>query len=250
MEMLFYIPILFVAGAAAGLVDSVAGGGGLISVPVLLMLGMSPVQALGTNKFQACFGSFTAARNYIRHGQVNPRHMIDGIAFTFIGAAAGTLAVQQLSDELLGYIIPVLLGGILIYSAINPKLGDKACRPRMNRRAFYLLLGLGLGFYDGFFGPGTGSFWMIGFMLFRGLEMRATAGHTKVVNFTSNITSLIFFAIGGKIVLWAGLPMAAGEILGARVGSTLAVKRGAKFIRPVFLLVMAMTIAWMVWQML
>jgi uncharacterized membrane protein YfcA len=241
LDSFWIYPILFIAGFSAGLVDSIAGGGGLITLPVLLGVGFPPHIALGTNKFQSSFGSFTASVHYIRNGAADLSDCKIGILYTLIGSALGAWSVQRINADALGYIIPFLLVGIVIYTVLSPKVGELDKHAKLSRSAFYLIFGLLLGFYDGFFGPGTGSFWAIAFVALLGFNLTKATGYTKVMNFTSNIVSLIMFAIGGYIVLWAGIIMAVGEILGARIGSGLAIKNGAKFIKPIFVIIVILT---------
>jgi len=239
---------LFAAGLASGFVDSIAGGGGLITVPTLLLVGLDPKTALATNKFQASFGSSMAAWQYYRHGHIEIRPAIPGVVFTFIAAACGALTVRAISPDILGRIVPVAMGVILIYTVVSPKLGHVARKALLNRYGFYLLFGLLLGFYDGFFGPGTGSFWTMAFMIFLGYEMPRATGHTKLMNFTSNIAALLFFLPTGLIRYSCGISMAAGQIVGARIGARMASRRGTKFIRPVFLAVVAAVTAHLIWK--
>ena len=244
----WHLPLLFVTGLAAGFVDSIAGGGGMITLPVLLSMGMDPQQALGTNKLQASFGSGSATWHYARAGTVDLRDCGWGFALTFIGAAAGALTVQQVDPDLLKRAIPVLLLAVGIYTLLKPGLGDKDLHPRMNRRGFDFLFGLGLGFYDGFFGPGTGTFWAMAYMLLLGFNMTRATGYTKVMNFASNISSLLFFLLGGKVLFLAGFVMGAGQLAGARLGSGMVIKRGTKFIRPIFLTVVFVITAKLLWD--
>lgn len=237
----WYYPILFISGFFAGLVDSIAGGGGIITLPVLISLGFPPHLALGTNKFQASFGSFTASYYYIKKNVVDLRLAAAGIFYTFIGSATGTYVVQMVSSDVLKYIIPVLLIAIIIYSFFKPDIGEEDKRARMNTHIFYLLFGLSLGFYDGFFGPGVGSFWAAAFVIVLGFNLMKATGYTKVMNFTSNIVSFIVFVIGGNVLYSAGLVMAIGQIAGAKIGSGLVIKRGAKFVRPVFITIVVLT---------
>jgi uncharacterized protein len=232
---------LFFAAMIAGWIDSIAGGGGLITLPSLLAVGLPPHLALGTNKFQSSFGSFTATANHYRRGIIDIRSAVWGIVCTVIGAAAGAYVVQILNSELLEKIIPFLLLAILVYFIFSPRLGDRDQMPRMSERVFYLIFGLSIGFYDGFFGPGTGSFWTFLFVSLLGFNLLRATGYTKLMNFTSNIVSLIAFAIGGNIAFGVGGVMAVGQIIGAYIGSHMAIKRGAGFIRPVFVLVVLVT---------
>ena len=237
----WYYPVLFLTAFFAGLVDSIAGGGGIITIPVMLSLGFPPHIALGTNKFQASFGSFTASYYYIKKDVVILKSCIAGIIFTLIGSALGTWSVQQISSDVLKYIIPFLLVGIIIYSFVKTNLGESDRQARMKEMIFYFIAGLTLGFYDGFFGPGVGSFWAIAFVAFLGYNLKKATGYTKVMNFTSNIVSLFIFILGGYVIFMAGIIMAMGQIAGSRIGSELVIKRGVKFIKPIFIAVVILT---------
>ena len=226
--------LLFLSGAAAGFIDSVAGGGGLITVPALLLAGLPPQMALGTNKLQSSFGSITSSYHYIKGGKADLKTARTGIIFTFIGAGTGTILVQVTSNEFLQKLIPFLLMGVLVYLLVSPKAGEIEREKRMSAKWFYVIFGLAIGFYDGFFGPGTGAFWVILIVFFLGHEMVKATAYTKIMNFTSNITALIFFLIGGKILFLPGLAMGAGEVIGAKIGSGMVIKNGVKFIKPFF----------------
>jgi len=230
-------PALFVVALLAGTMDTIAGGGGLLTVPVLMSLGWSPQVALGTNKFQASFGSGSATLHFARAGAIAWRECVWGILFTVVGTVGGTYLVGQLSAEFLQRVIPYLLVAMAVYVLLSPRLGHEVGRARLTPFVFHLLFGLGIGFYDGFFGPGTGSFWALGYMLLLGFEMKRATAHTKVMNFTSNLFSLAVFAAMGCVVVVPGLVMAAGQFLGGRIGTKLVLTRGAKLIRPVFVAV-------------
>jgi uncharacterized membrane protein YfcA len=236
------IPLLFATGVAAGLVDSIAGGGGLITLPVLLGIGLPPQVALGTNKFQSSFGSFTATAYHVRKKNIDLRTARSGIISTLVGAALGAWAVQQIDATILGKIIPFMLAGILIYTFFTPRLGDVDQRPKMESNLAFALTGICFGFYDGFFGPGVGSFWAISFVVLLGFNLAKATGYTKLMNFTSNVVSLIVFSIGGHVWFTSGLAMAAGQILGARLGSGLVIRKGASFVRPIFVSVVIVMI--------
>jgi uncharacterized membrane protein YfcA len=234
--------LLFLTGLIAGLVDAIAGGGGLISVPVLLNLGLPAPLALGTNKLQASFGSVMAAFTFVRRGVVNLRECRAGILSTMLGALAGAAVVQWLDADLLGRLIPWLLGAILLYMIFRPQVGTQDHPPRLRWGWFYLSFGLGLGFYDGFFGPGVGSFWTIAFVVIQGCNFTRATGLTKVMNATSNVAALALFGLFGSLHLGAGLTMGAGQLIGARLGAGLVVKKGARFVRPIFLTMVALTL--------
>jgi len=237
MIELWHLPLLFATGLVAGFVDSIAGGGGLITLPVLLSFGVAPQPALGTNKLQAAFGSGSAAWHYARAGTVDLKDCPRGFVLSLAGAALGTLTVQQLEPDFLRRAIPILLAAVAMYSLLHPQLGVADAHPRMPRAAFDVAFGLSIGFYDGFFGPGTGTFWTMAFMLGIGFNLTKATGYTKVMNFASNVSSLAFFLLMGQILFLAGLVMGIGQLFGARVGSRMVVRRGTRFIRPVFIAV-------------
>jgi uncharacterized membrane protein YfcA len=238
----WHLPLLFGTGFVAGFVDSIAGGGGLITLPVLMNLGIDPKLALGTNKLQATFGSGSAAWHYARAGTVSLSDCKPGFAFTFLGAALGTWLVQRLPRDFLMHAIPVLLIVVAVYFLLKPNLGDVSASPRLSRTGFAVSFGLLLGFYDGFFGPGTGTFWAMAFVLGLGFNLVKATGHTKVMNFSSNLSSLLFFLLGGNVLFVSGLTMGLGQLLGARLGARMVVAKGVKFIRPVFIsMVLAIT---------
>ncbi len=240
--------ILFLAAAFGGFVDSIAGGGGIITVPALLAVGFPPHLALGTNKLQASFGSLTAAINYRRGNMLSFRALAMGIAFTAAGAIAGTVTVQVVSTDWLKHIIPALLVVIFVYVLCNPDLGAVHKPHRVAPWLFYLIFGCLIGFYDGFFGPGTGSLWTLAFVVWLGFDLKRATAHTKALNFTSNIVSLVTFLLGGHVIVFAGITMGAGQMLGAYLGSHLVLTRGTRFVRIFFLCVVALTIGKLLWS--
>jgi len=245
-ELLFFL--LFCAAFVAGLIDSIAGGGGLITVPVLLGIGIPPQIALGTNKLQGSFGSGSAMLHFLRAGAVTLKECRSGIIWTTVGAALGVGAVQLLDATLLKQLIPWLLAAIALYTLLTPRLGAEDSHSRMKPGPFYLLFGTTIGFYDGFFGPVTGSFWTVALMMLLGCSMVRATATTKVMNFTSNIVSLVFFISLGQVRFAEGLVMGAGQFLGARVGARLVIRRGTAFIRPVFITVVLALVARLIWQ--
>lgn len=234
--------LLITAAFFAGLIDAVAGGGGLITVPVLMGIGLPPQAALGTNKLQASFGSGSATLHFVRNGTVNLSECISGIIWTAIGAAAGVVAIQSIDAGFLKHLVPWFLVTIALYTLFTPKLGSKDVHARLCPKIFYPLFGLVIGFYDGFFGPGTGSFWAMAFVLLLGCSLVRATAHTKVMNFTSNIVSLVIFMAAGQVHYLEGLLMGGAQFAGAKIGANLVSLKGAKFIRPVFItIVLAIT---------
>ncbi len=241
LSLLTFI-LLFFTGLLAGFVDSIAGGGGLISLPVLLSIGLPPQLALGTNKLQGSFGTLSATINFIRKGKASLSDNLSGVCFTFIGAVIGAWAIQQIDGGFIRHLIPFMLLFVLIYTMMAKDLGTVQGRAKMGKNLFFMIFGLSLGFYDGFFGPGTGAFWTGALLILLGLDMTSATGTTRIMNFTSNIVALAVFVIGGNVLYSAGLTMAAGQIIGARIGSSMAIKKGASFIRPIFLTMVSLTI--------
>jgi uncharacterized membrane protein YfcA len=232
---------LFLGAGIAGWVDAIAGGGGMLTIPLLLWAGLPPASVLGTNKFQASFGSSTAAVYHVRKGVVSLRDALHGILWTAVGAVLGAWSVQRIPSSTLGAVIPGLLLAIAVYALVTPRLGERHTAPSMKAPIFYGVFGLFLGFYDGFFGPGTGSFWAVAFILGLGFTLTKATGYTKVMNFTSNIVSLVVFLVGGQVYFLPGIVMAAGQVVGSRVGSGMVLRRGARFIRPIFVTMVILT---------
>ena len=234
--------VFFVAAFLGGFIDAIAGGGGLITLPAIMAMGVPPHLALDTNKLQGVFGSFTATLNFTKKGLIDYKECFVGIVFTFIGALIGATLILFLNANFLKIIIPFLLIAIFIYTLFMPKIGESDRAAKMNERLFYVIFGLILGFYDGFFGPGAGSFWMFAMVALIGLNLKKAVAHTKALNFTSNIVALGVFMAGGQILWLVGFLMAMGQILGAYFGSNLVIKKEVKFIRTMFLIVVAATI--------
>lgn len=242
--------LLFLAGLSAGFIDAIAGGGGLISVPALLWAGLPPQMALGTNKMQSTWGTMLAVRRYMQVGLVQWSEVRLAVAVTFVFAMLGTFVVTQVSNEVLKKIVPWLLLGIAAYALLNPGFGQQKVRRRLSPRVFACLGGSVLGFYDGFFGPGTGSFWTVACLSLLGLELTRATAYTKVVNLTSNLASLLIFILAARIRYDIAAVMIAGQLIGARLGSGLVIRHGAPFVRIVFLIVvfaMVMKLLWDQW---
>lgn len=223
-------------GFLAAAVDAIAGGGGLISLPALLMVGVPPHLALGTNKFAASTASLSSSLTFARSGKVHFPLVKWQIPFTFIGAALGVLAVLQVSSAFLNKAVLVLVLLVGIYTLFHKNLGmeDQFKGLRTSNIVLGCTFALILGFYDGFFGPGTGSFLIFAFITLYGFDFVAASANSKILNFTSNLASLILFAWSGKILFTYGIPMAIFMVFGSRVGTKLAIHRGAQLVKPIF----------------
>lgn len=224
--------ILMAAGFLAGFVDSIAGGGGLITVPVMLLSGMSPLTALATNKVQGIFGAATAAIAYAKGGHVNLREQAGPALISFAAAFTGALLITVLPTEFIRLLLPVLLIAIALYFGLKKGLNDADRKRRISAGLFAATLVPIVGFYDGLLGPGTGSFFMLGFVTLAGYGILKATAHTKLLNFASNAGGLLAFAIFATPLWVTGLAMGAAQIAGAWLGASLAQRIGAKLIKP------------------
>ena len=242
------VGLLFFVAMLAAFIDSIAGGGGLLTVPALLAAGLTPAQALATNKLQSVGGSFSASLYFIRRGAVKLNEQWLNIAMTFIGSVLGTLLIQHLDAEILRQILPLLLISIGLWFLLMPRLGEEDRARRLHGLPFALIGGGCVGFYDGFFGPGAGSFYALAFVTLCGYNLAKSTAHAKVLNFTSNLASLLFFMFGGKVVWVTGLIMMVGAFCGARLGARLVLSRGQKLIRPMVVIVSAVMSTKLLWD--
>ncbi|MEO8351369.1 MAG: TSUP family transporter [Chthoniobacteraceae bacterium] len=240
--------LLAFVGLAAGFVDAVAGGGGLLTVPALLWAGLPPKLALGTNKLQSVCGTALAVFHYGRAGLFHWRDLVWQLSVTASAASLGAFAVTRIEGEFLRQLVPVLLIAIAAFFWWKPQLGLTRQSARISPITFGLLAGIGFGFYDGFFGPGTGSFWMVACILALGMDMRAATGHTKAMNLASNLGSLLVFIPAGHVHLQIALAMIAGQLVGARLGAGMVIARGSTWIRPIFLTVVILLAIRLLWQ--
>ncbi|MCO6050107.1 TSUP family transporter [Mesorhizobium sp. RP14(2022)] len=231
------IILLAIAALGAGFIDAVAGGGGLITVPALLVAGLPPVQALGTNKLQGIFGSASATIAYAMRGQVKPLEQWPSALLACAGSVGGALLATVLPADVLKVFLPVMLVAIAVYFVLKRDLSDVDRVRRLSPAAFALLIATSIGFYDGMFGPGTGSFFMLAFVSLAGFGMLKATAHTKFLNFASNFGSLILFAGMGLVSWKIGLAMGVAQFVGAQLGAHFAVRGGAKVIRPLLVLV-------------
>lgn len=231
------LAVLMLAGGVAGFVDAIAGGGGLLSIPVLLWAGLPPLETLATNKLQASFGSLTATINYARHGLLELRRLLPAVALTFCGAAIGALVVRVLPSDFLAKMIPGLLIVFAFYFLFSPRIGDEDRHHRIGHPAFAISIGATVGFYDGFFGPGTGSFFTLAFVTLLGYGLRRAVAGAKLLNFTSNFASLLIFIAGGHVLWTVGFAMGFGQLIGSYFGSHVAVRHGSAIIKPLLVLV-------------
>lgn len=230
-------PLLFLAG----FIDSIAGGGGLISLTSYLAAGVPPHLALGTNKFSAFLGTGLSAACFARKGHVEWRSAAYSLVGALIGAAAGARIALHVEEKALALILVILIPAAAAVILLKRDLGSAENRPAGRRFAAYAFLaGLGIGAYDGFFGPGTGTFLIMAFTLITGLNLLTACGNTKVVNFASNIAAVATFVAAGDVDYRLGIPCALCCILGNFVGTRLAIKNGVRIVRPMMLTVVTL----------
>ncbi len=234
MELSLDIALLvFFVAMIAAWVDVIAGGGGLLTLPVLILAGLPPAAALATNKLQGSAGTLTASIYFIRQGTVNLKAIKWLIIATFIGSVTGSWLILQINPDQLMIYLPILLILMGLYFLFSPNIGDKDRKEKLTLTAFALLICPLLGFYDGFFGPGTGSFMALAIVLLLGYNLTKATAHSKILNFTSNIASLLYFIVFGDIYWAIGAVMIAGQTIGATIGAKMVLTKGASLIRPV-----------------
>ncbi len=252
LDMSLWITLCSV-GFFAGLIDAIAGGGGMLTVPTLLTSGLPPHVALGTNKLAASFGSFTASFAFYRKKLFSPSFWRIALISTAIGAITGTLIVNFVSGEFLEKYIPVLIILTAIYTLLSKSTINDVCGlPVKTMLVKYkqCVQGFILGFYDGFAGPGTGAFWVSSSNILYKIDILLSSGLARSTNFISNFFSLLTFIYLGHVNFLLGISMGVFIMLGAWVGAHWAIKFGGKFIRPVFITVvilMSVNLAYQAW---
>jgi uncharacterized membrane protein YfcA len=239
---------LFLVACIAGFIDTLAGGGGLLTIPALLLAPLPPIQALATNKFQGSFGTLTATLTLLAKGQVRFKEVAGLFVPALLGAAFGALAIQSIDSHAMDAVIPLILTGIAVYFLLAPKAGDIDRKPRLPEAPYRRLVIPVIAFYDGFFGPGTGSFYSLAGVALRGQNLVSATAFAKVLNFASNISGLFIFVWSGKVVWIIGAVMAIGQMIGAYAGSLAIIGGGARLIRPLIVAVCFALLARYAWQ--
>lgn len=251
MEQINIDMILFLMGAGfiASFIDSVVGGGGLISLPALLLTGLPPTVALGTNKMASVMGSCTSTISFMRSRKIDIAIIKYLFPISFIGSALGVITVQQIPSQFLKPLVVVMLVIVTIYTFTKKDWGDISTYTGMTKRTAYLsgVVAFSIGFYDGFFGPGAGSFFIFSFLMI-GFDFVVAAGNSKALNFASNIAAVMTFIYFGSVNYYYAIPMGLAMIFGAIIGSKLAIKKGAAYVRPLFLFMSVLLISKQLWD--
>lgn len=241
-DLIIVLSLAFVAGFT----DAVVGGGGLIQLPALILF--MPQYAipslLGTNKFAGFSGTVLATFKYMKLVEINYKLLLPGIVCAVLSSMLGAWLITFMTNDLIKPIIFVLLVLVFIYTLVKKELGqyEKVKPLKTNSYVYSALVGLILGFYDGFFGPGTGSFLILIFISLFGMEFLMASAHAKVINVATNISALLFFMFSGNIVYKIAIPLAISNMFGSYLGAKMAFKKGNKFIRKFYLLIVFLLI--------
>lgn len=250
-EIATHLALLLICAAfLAGFVDAIAGGGGLITVPALLLAGASPIETLATNKLQGSFGAGTAVLAYARAGHVRPMDQLGMAAVAAVAGGMGALLAHLMPAQALRVIMPVVLVAVALFFAFKPGISDADRVERIKPAVFSFTAVPMIAAYDGFFGPGTGSFFMLAFVMLAGFGVLKATAHTKMLNFASNIGSLGVFVTTGATWWGVGLAMAVAQVAGAALGARLAMRVGAKLIKPLLVFTstaLALRLLWQAW---
>ncbi|XKH55787.1 TSUP family transporter [Citricoccus nitrophenolicus] len=232
--------MVLVAGLAAGWIDAVVGGGGLLQLPVLLMVpGITPVQALATNKLGSVFGTTTSAITYYRRIHPDLSTALPMAVVALGGSFGGAIVATLLPAEVIKPVILLALVGVAVFTAARPQLGrDTGLRYEGRcHLAVALVIGAVIGFYDGVLGPGTGTFLVISLVAILGYTFLQGSAQAKIVNLFTNLGAIAFFLPSGHILLGLGLVLGVANMIGGYLGARMAIRRGSGFIRIVFLVV-------------
>lgn len=224
---------LFSAAMMAGWVDAIAGGGGLITIPAMLMVGIPPAVALATNKVQGSSGTLVASIYFLRKKAIDLSKIKLSIFMTLIGSGLGGWLVLQINSEALKTILPVLLIVMGLYFLLSPTVEDSDRQPRISPIIFSAFIAPLLGFYDGFFGPGTGTFMALAFVVLGGYNLAKATANAKIHNFASNFAAFVYFVLFGQVYWGVAMVMIGGQILGSWAGAKMVTEKGTALIRPV-----------------
>lgn len=222
---------LFVVALVAGFIDTLAGGGGLLTVPALIVSGIPPLFALGTNKLQSSVGTATATWHMLRSGRVRAKEVCWLMLAAFLASAIGSIVIQFVDTEALRFVIPIALGGIAVYFLIAPKPKEVGGKARVSQLGFGVGVVPWIGAYDGMFGPGTGSLFALAGVALRGKGMVDATVLAKTLNFATNVASLLVFLFYGKLLWLVGGVMMVGQLIGATIGSHCLLRIPASVLR-------------------
>ncbi len=240
-------------GFAAGWIDAVVGGGGLLQLPALLLVpGITPIQALATNKMGSVFGTTTSAITYYRRTQPDLKTVGPMALIALLASFAGAIVATILPAEVIKPVIVLALIFVATFTALRPQLGQVTALKHSGRKHYGTAVGIGgiVGFYDGILGPGTGTFLIIGIVTLLGYNFLAASAQAKIVNMFTNFGALAYFLIGGHLLLAVGLLLGLANMTGGYLGARMAISKGSGFIRVVFLAVVFLLILRLGWDVI
>jgi hypothetical protein len=248
VETLFF---LLIAGFVAAFIDSVVGGGGIISLPAFLLAGLPPTTALGSNKMAGVMGSLTSSASFLRSGKMDFGLICWLFPLSLAGSALGVYVVQLIPSHYLKPLLVVMLMLVAGYSLWHKDFGQQSTYQGMSSRKGALcgLLVFLIGFYDGFFGPGTGTFFLFGFLLL-GFDFLVAAGNARALNFASNLAAVVAFGYCGLINYLYSIPVGLAMVAGAWLGSRMAITQGVSYVRPLFIVVTCLLIGKQLWDLI
>ena len=230
------LSLLFLVAVMAGLLDTLAGGGGLITIPALILSGVPPLAALGTNKLQGSMGTATATYMMLKNKKINWNSVKELMLTAFFGSVFGAITVQFINTDILYFVIPIVLLFIAIYFIISPMLTKNEGVAKLSKGKYTNIVVPFIGYYDGMFGPGTGSFFALSGVSCRGHDLIKSIAIAKPLNFSTNIASLIIYLIAGNVVWVVGIVMMTGQVLGAWLGSHCLFKINPAYLRWIVVL--------------
>ena len=233
--------IFFIIGMFAGFFDSISGGGGLLTIPVMLMAGVPPLEALGTNKLQGIFGTGSATITFASKGHLDFKSLWPIALLCFISSILGALITSHIPEQRLTVFIPYILILVALYFGLSKSISEIGKTPILRFSILSTIILPIVGLYDGIFGPGAGSFYMFTLLSLGGLGIVQATAQTKLLNFSSNLGGFIFFCVVGAVNWEIGLTMAVGQIIGSSFGARLAIKKGIKIIKPLLIIICIIT---------
>lgn len=229
------LAVLSLIAFIAGFMDAIAGGGGLITLPALLIAGIDPVSAIATNKFQAASATVSSVYAFAKEGMIEWKKAVPLGCAAFVGGMLGALFVSIISQAFLQGLVPIMLLAVATYFIFSPKLGEHKNKEKLSLVAFSFMIAPLLGFYDGVFGPGVGSFFMVAFVFLTGFSFMRSMSFAKLANASCNLGSLSIFIIKGSIIWPIALAMALAAFAGAQLGTRCVVKVGPKLVKPMLI---------------
>lgn len=229
------IALLFFGALFAGCIDAICGGGGMISIPLLMLSGLTPSQALAVNKLQGSIGAATSSFYFYKKGAFNLKEVIPLALGAGIGGLFGTLTVYCVGNDMMSFLLPVLIMIVMVFFIFSKEISADHVQQRIGVFMYACIFSLAIGWYDGFFGPISGILYMLSLVMLLGFKVTKATGVSKVLNLSSNFISLMLFIYTGEIVLKVAIYMCFGEFIGAFIGSQIVFLKGIKVVKPMMI---------------